>query len=115
MSFILRWLRGSAKKPVGLRPHRDVEIAGDYDTVYGRVLEAIEVEIGANISFDDRRDGTIEAAFGLVNNERIRCTVYRIDDARTGVRIEAMYPAGVEIPQYSRAVDALAEGLSRPI
>ncbi|HLX26152.1 MAG TPA: hypothetical protein VKR05_04105 [Candidatus Cybelea sp.] len=115
MSFILKWLRGTPKRSVGLRPHRDVEVDGDFEAAYDRVLEAIEVAIGANVLYGDRASGTIEAAFGLVNNERVRCTLYRISDLVTGVRIEATYPAGIEIPQTSRAVDALADTLSRAV
>ena len=113
MSFMLRWLGLEKRNPrAGLRPHRDLELPLPYDEAYDRVLLAIERVLGANVSVDDRKGGTIDAAFGLVNNERVRCSFHRIDDAHTGLRVEAHFPAGVTIPETSRAVDALADDLA---
>lgn len=113
MSFILRWLGFEKPKTrIGLRPHHDVEVPLRYDDAYDRVLDAMLTVLGANVTLDDRRSGTIEAAFGLVNNERIRCTFSRNDEARTAVKIEALFPVGSAIPEHSRAVDALARALT---
>jgi len=112
INFILRWL--GLEKPVakvGLRPHRTVELPLTYDAAYSRVLEAIELVLGANVSINDRRGRLIEAGFGLVNNERVRCSFDILAADRTGVSIEAIFPAGVTIPEHSRAVDALANAL----
>lgn len=114
MISLLKWL--GLRKPaaaVGLRPHRDVELPVDYDAAYARVLSAIELTLGANVTVDDRRRGFIEAAFGLVNSERVRCTFERLDTACTRVRVEAFFPAGAIVPSHSRAVDALADALER--
>jgi hypothetical protein len=112
MSFIFRWLGlGRPGARIGLRPHQDLEVGQPYDAVYDRVLDAMLSVLGANVTLDDRRGGTIEAAFGLVNNERIRCTFSRINDERTFVKIEALFQAGSEVPERSRAVDALAASL----
>jgi hypothetical protein len=111
-NFILKWLGLVKPAPgVGLRPHRDVELPVDYDTAYARVLSAIDLTLGANVTIDDRRTGFLEAAFGLVNNERVRCSFERIDASRTRVRIEAFFPAGANVQSRSRAVDALADSL----
>lgn len=116
MSFISRWLNlAKERKPVGLRPHRDVEVEADYDETYRRVLAGIDVALGANATADGN---AIEAAFGLVNNERIRCTLERAGDSRTRVRVEAYFPAGSSVRDYSRAVDVLAgylESTSKPV
>jgi hypothetical protein len=114
--FIMKWLGfGKPKPTVGLRPHRDVDLDGGYDVAYSRVLSGIELVLGANVTIDDRRGGLIEAAFGLVNSERVRCTLTRTDESHTHVRVEAFFPAGAAVPDQSRAVDALAEMLSRPV
>lgn len=114
MSFILRWLGfGKPASTIGLRPHRDVELAVDYDSAYARVLSALELTLGANVTIDDRRTGFLEAAFGLVNNERVRCSFDRVDVSHTRVRIEAFFPAGAAVQSRSRAVDALADSLER--
>jgi hypothetical protein len=112
MSFIARWFKRE-KPRVGLRPHRDVELLLPFGAAYDRVLEAIELALGAYISVDDRQTGFVEAAFGTVNNERVRCSLERLAEQRTGVRIEAFFPAGLAIPERSAAVDALADMLGR--
>ena len=115
MSFLLRWLGlERPKSAVGLHPLRDVVMAQPYDGACDRVLSAIETTLGANVSAADRQAGRIEARFGVVNNERIVCTLQRIDDAHTAVRIEAHFLAGTAVPPRSAAVDALAAALSSP-
>jgi hypothetical protein len=116
VSFLRRWF-GVEKKRVGLRPHRDLQLSEGIDAAHARVLAAIEVTLGANVTVDDRSGGTIEAAFGLVNSERIRCTFDAGEAAGTQVRIEAFYPAAAEVPERSRAVEALYAALiaSNPV
>lgn len=112
--FLMKWLGlGKPAPAVGLRPHRDVDLAVDCDTAYARVLSAIELTLGANVTIDDRRAGFIEAAFGVVNSERVRCSFDRVDESHTHVRIEAFFPAGAAVQSSSRAVDALADTLQR--
>jgi hypothetical protein len=114
--FLMRWLGfGKPAPAVGLRPHRDVELPLDYDAAYAKVLSAIELTLGANVTVDDRRTGCIEAAFGLVNNERVRCRLERSDASHTHVRIEAFFPAGASIQSRSRAVEALGDSLATVI
>jgi hypothetical protein len=112
LTFLLKWLGlGKPAPAIGLRPHRDVELPVGYDTAYARVLSAIEATLGASVTLDDRRGGVVEAAFGLVNNERVRCTLERLDCARTKVRVEAFFPAGAHVRARSHAVEALADAL----
>jgi hypothetical protein len=119
MSFIARWLNlARDRRPVGLRPHRDVVVAADFDATFDRVLGGMDGVLGAYVAAQDRDAGTIEAAFGLVNNERVRCTLTRGSDTHTDVRIEAYFPAGSSVREHSRAVDALAdylESTSKPV
>jgi hypothetical protein len=111
MSFLLKWLKAPTSSKISLRPHRDIAIAQPYDAAYDATLKAIELTLGANIYVDDRKGRTIEAGFGLVNNERIRCSFDIPDETHTNVRVEALFPAGAEVPEKSRAVDALAAAL----
>jgi hypothetical protein len=116
MSFILRWLGlERSRTRVGLRPHRDVELPLGYADAVARCRAAIDRVLGATILLDDEPGGLIEAGFGLVNSERLRCTLTRLDAQRTAIRVEAFFPAGVDVPETSRNVDALAEALSRSI
>lgn len=103
--------RGPAR--VGLRPRRDVELALGADAAYERVLDAMERVLGANVYVNDRASAVIEAGFGLVNNERVRASIEARGTAASLVRVEALFRAGVEIPETSRAVDALASALQR--
>ena len=97
---------------MGLRPHRTVVLAVAFDLAYDRVIDAITSVLGANIYLADRSDRRIEAGFGLVNSERLRCTFELDTSAQTAVHIEALFPAGSAVPQNSRNVDALAEFLT---
>lgn len=115
MKFLTRWL--GLEPPgarVGLRPHRNIELATNYERAYAMCRDAIVRILGATISIDDEKDGLIEGAFGLVNSERLRCTLTRVDDATTAIRIEAIFAAGVEVPKTSRNVEALAAALETP-
>ncbi len=106
------WLGIEPIKPrVGLRPHRTVEVASDYDATYDRVHAAMETVLGANVRDADRKTGIIDADFGTIGSERLRASVERVDDANARVHIEARYPATKTPPTRSGAVDALATHL----
>jgi hypothetical protein len=111
MSFFLKWLKPQTSSRIGLRPHRNVELNAPYDEAYDRVLQTIAVTLGANVYVDDRKNGFMEAGFGLVNNERIRVSFERSSSEMTRVRVEAYFPAGAKIPEKSAAVDVLADTL----
>jgi hypothetical protein len=113
MKFLTRWLglEGPGAR-VGLRPHRDIQVALDSAAAYARCRAAIDAVLGATVFLDDEKTGFIEAGFGLVNSERLRCTLSHIDAGHTAIRIEAFFPAGVDVPATSRNVDALASALT---
>jgi hypothetical protein len=112
MSFIARWLNlRSQRRPVGLRPHGEVSIDRPAIEAAQRVRRAIADVLGAHVSYDDGT--TIEAAFGLVQSERIRCSVSPIGESRSQVRAEAIFPPGRDAPQRSTAVDALLAAVAR--
>ena len=94
-----------------MRPHRNVELPLGFNDAYSRVLEALDLTLGANISIDDRKGRLIEAGFGLLRSERIRVSFDLLDEHHTNVRIEAFYLAGTKIKERSAAVDALADSL----
>lgn len=113
MSFLRRWLDLKRdRRAVGLRPHREFVLPDAYERAYDRVLAAIDRTLGAHVARDDRAGGTIEAAFGLVNSERVRCSLRARDANNTEVRIEAFFAAGAA-RRHSLAVDTLAAALQR--
>ena len=109
MSFLLRWLGLTIEKPAGLtvRPARTVDVVLPYDEAFDRCVRGLEVAAGANVTLADRAGGTIEAAFGLINSERIGCTLKRIDDAHTAVTMESRRFAGTGLSQASPVLDRL--------
>jgi hypothetical protein len=112
MSFILKWLRPDTSSKINLRPHKDLTLQKPYEEAYSDVLRAIELILGANIYIDDKKGRTIEAGFGLVNNERIRVSFDTPNETTTNIRIEALFRAGAAVPETSHAVDALAAALT---
>ncbi|HEY1428368.1 MAG TPA: hypothetical protein VGF18_02265 [Candidatus Tumulicola sp.] len=112
MSFIARWLDlRKQRRPVGLRPHGEIAVPVSLEVAARRVRAAVSDVLGAHVSYDD--GGTIEAAFGLVQSERVRCSLSAVDAETTSVRVEAIYPPGREIPQRSNSVDAMLSALGR--
>jgi hypothetical protein len=113
-TLVKRWLR-SDRSSVGLRPHREFVVAIERDRVYAQARDAVERAIGANIVSADERTGTIEAAFGLVNHERLIVTLESEGEGSTRVTVEAFYPAGVVKPPRSHAVEVLADAIESGI
>jgi hypothetical protein len=112
VSFIARWLDlRKQRRPVGLRPHRETVVAAGCEEVAERVRRAIADVLGAHVTSDDGH--TIEAAFGLVQSERIRCSLTPLDDRRTQLLVEAVYPPGSAAPARSASVEALVDALAR--
>jgi hypothetical protein len=99
-----------------LRPHREVRLALEIDAAFERTLEAIPRVLGANVLTADRTTYTIEAGFGLVNQEHVRARLEPQENgAQTLVRIEAHYPASLAPHERSAAVDALADALESSV
>ena len=105
----MRWLGLTIEKPAGLavRPSRTVEVALPYDKAFDRCLRGLELAAGANVLNADRAGGTIDAAFGLINSERIGCTVRASDEAHSAVTIESRRFAGTGLPPGSAVLDRL--------
>lgn len=94
-----------------LRPHREFTVAMGYGEAFARTRVAIERAIGANVYRADESSGTIEAAFGLVNHERLIVTLEAQGEEATRVAVEAYYPAGMKRPGRSQAVEMLADAI----
>jgi hypothetical protein len=109
MSFILRWLGLTIERPTGIsvRPSRTVEVELPYEAAYARCLSGLRDVAGANISSESAAGGTIEGTFGLINSERIACTVRRVDANRSEVTIESRRFAGAGLPKDSAVLERL--------
>lgn len=109
MSFILRWLGLSVERPAGIsvRPSRTIEVELPFEAAYARCLTGLRDVAGANIASADAAGGTIDANFGLINSERIGCTVRRLDAERAEVTIESRRFAGAGLPKDSAVLDRL--------
>lgn len=104
-------LRKRQAPAIGLRAHREVVVPLRIDAAHACALDAFVRVVGANIYVDDPASHAIEAGFGTVNQERVRATFEDEGPEHTRVHIEGHYPAGVERPQRSAVVDALADAL----
>lgn len=114
MSSIIALIRRAfriERTSVGMRPHREFTVEMERDAVFSRARDAIGRTLGASIVSEDERGGTIEAAFGLVNHERLLVTIETQDERHTRVVVEAFYPAGFKRPERSQAVEVLADTL----
>lgn len=110
VGWLIRTMRGK-RTNVGMRPHREFIAARPQADVFAAARDAIERTIGANVYRASESEGTIEAAFGLVNHERLIVSLEALDVRQTRVVVEAFYPAGVERPARSQAVEILADTL----
>lgn len=118
MSGIFSLIRRALKierTGLGLRPHREFTVPLRANEAFARTRLAIERSIGANIYRADEAAGTIEAAFGLINHERLIVTLEAQGDDATRVSVEAYYPAGVKRPERSQAVETLADAIESGI
>ena len=112
VAFLLQWLGLRGERPsVRLRPRREVVLDLGYEDAYRACLAEIERTLAANVYLSDPEHGVAEAGFGVVRSERIRCTVTADGDGRTRVSVEAIPQAGVQAPERSHNVDALADAL----
>ncbi len=68
-----------------------------YDQAFARTRVAI----------DDPIHGILEGRFGLVNSERIRCTLASRSEGSTAIYVEAIRPPGTSVAPDSLAVDTL--------
>jgi hypothetical protein len=112
--FLIERIRGKHAPP-GLRTYRDLTLNIDLQAARARTRDAIEAVLGANVYADDPVARSIDAGFGLVNQERLHVTFESVAAAATRVVIEARYPATLSRPERSRAVDALADALESGI
>jgi hypothetical protein len=110
MKFFRRFI-GIERANVGMRPHREFTVGIARALVFERALDAVARTLGATVISSDERAGTIEAAFGLVNRERLHVQIEAQGADTTRVVVEASYPAGFNRPARSQAVDVLADTL----
>jgi hypothetical protein len=111
MKFLREWLRIERPSGVALHASQTLELQQPYAAAFERCIRGIENVLGGAIREADERRGNIEATFGLINSERLSCTVERIDDANTRILIESRRGATPQPPQSSQYVRALAEFL----
>lgn len=98
------------RKSVALHPSRSVELDLPKDAAFARCKRGIEDVLGGEIR-DERAGEWIEAPFGLIDSERLACTLTTIDPSHTRVTIETRRGARPEAPPSSY-VSALAKYLT---
>lgn len=111
MKFLRDWLR--IERPAGVATHasQTFEIEDPYERVWENCVRGIEDVLGGAVRECSRERGTIEATFGLINSERLTCTLAALDPQRTRVTVESRRGASAEPAKPSQYVRALAEFL----
>lgn len=111
MKFLREWLHIERPPGVALHASQTVDVHGSFAVVFARTAGGIEQVLGGVVRSSDDRAGVIEATFGLVDSERLTCTISRIGDDRQRVRIESRRGARGEPAKPSQYVHALARFL----
>jgi hypothetical protein len=111
MKFLRDWLR--IERPAGIAPTASerVQVALPFADAYRKCLRGIEDVLGGAVREADERRGSIEATFGLVNSERLSCSLEKCGEAATEVLIQSRRGASAEPAKPSQYVHALAEFL----
>ena len=109
---MIAWLGIARPTTIALHPSRTIELALPKDEAFDRCRDGIERVLGGVIREADRERGTVEAGFGLIFSERLTCSIYAIDVARSQVVIESRRGAHAAAATPSSYVAALADYLA---
>lgn len=111
MKFLREWLR--VERPAGVATHasQTVELDCTAGEAFRTCIRGIEDVLGGAVREADQQRGTIEATFGLVNSERLTCSVAALDARRARVAIESRRGPSAEPAKPSQYVRALADFL----
>lgn len=111
MKFIREWLRVERPPGVALHSSQTVDLDRPYAAAFQDCIRGIEDVLGGAVRERNEQRGSIEATFGLVDSERLTCTLTRANAERTRVLIESRRGARAEPAKPSHYVRALAEFL----
>lgn len=111
MKFIRTWLHVERPPGVALHAAQTLELDRAHDEVFAQCVRGIEDVLGGAVRTSDREGGSIEATFGLIDSERLTCSIVPLDRGRTRVVIESRRGARPEPAKPSQYVRALAEFL----
>lgn len=111
MKFLRDWLR--IERPSGIAPtaSQRIEVELPFADAWRKCMRGIEEVLGGAIREVDEQSGTMEATFGLVNSERLNCTVVQQTPTTTEVLIVSRRGASAEPAKPSQYVRALAQFL----
>lgn len=108
MSFLFKWLRTRPRERLILHPTRRLEVAAPVEAAFAKCVAGIENVLGGIVREADVSHGSIEAAFGLIDSERLTCTLQSINPDRTSVIIESRRGPRLSAEGGSPYVNALA-------
>ncbi len=111
MRFLRNWLR--VDRPPGVAPSaaQTIELQQPYAQAFEGCVRGVEDVLGGSVRESDTQSGRIEATFGLIDSERLSCTLLALDPNRTRISIESRRGASAEPAKPSQYVRALAEFL----
>ena len=108
MKFLREWLR--IDRPSGIAPHASETIEVDCTgaQAFAQCVAGIETVLGGVVRDADERVGRIEATFGLIDSERLTCTITPLGGSRARVVIESRRGASPQPAKPSQYVRTLA-------
>lgn len=111
MKFLRDWLR--IERPAGIAPNTSqrLELELPHEEARRRCVRGIEDVLGGVVSDDGRTSGAIEATFGLIDSERLTCTLSAQGERSTRVLIESRRGISSQPAKPSHYVRVLAEFL----
>jgi hypothetical protein len=115
MKFLRDWLRVERPSGVALHASQTIELDRPRDDVFELCTRGIEDVLGGAIRSRDEERGIIEATFGLIDSERMSCTLEPLGQQRTRLIIESRRGARPQPAQPSQYVRALAEFLQNAV
>lgn len=113
MKFLRDWLR--VDRPSGIATHasQTVELRCAPAEAFRACVRGIEDVLGGMVRESNEPRGSIEASFGLINSERLTCSVSAIDENNSRVLIESRRGPSAEPAKPSQYVRTLAEYLQK--
>lgn len=111
MKFLRNWLHVERPPGVALHATQTIELEQRREHVFPLCVRGIEDVLGGAIRTRDEQRGTIEATFGLIDSERLWCTLESLESGGTRVTIESRRGARPQPAKRSEYVRALAQFL----
>jgi hypothetical protein len=105
--FFLKWLRGDRPAGVALHPSRTIDVESPAAAAFDRCIAIVQDDLGGHVT-GSVRPSSIEAAFGLVNSERLTISIEPMEQTSCRVTLQSRRIAAPQPPGASPYVERIA-------